>query len=75
MSDRQPLGPLLDARGITASLDDGDLVADALVILRVVREDGTSYVREAWTTGMDFVARRGLIETARDIELRAARRP
>ncbi|WP_372595665.1 hypothetical protein [Actinotalea sp.] len=59
---------MLDALDIRTGLNDGDLVADAVVILRIVTTEGRSDVRTTWSAGMDWVTRRGLIEVARDAD-------
>lgn len=66
--ETQPVGPILDARGVAVTLPDGHLVGDAVVLMRVLSDDGSTYVKQAWTEGMDWISRRGLIEVARDAE-------
>lgn len=67
-TSRQPLGPILDSRGVTVDLPPGHLVGDVVVLIRVLGDDGGTYVKQVWTAGMDWVSRRGLIEVARDTE-------
>jgi hypothetical protein len=66
--DPQPIGDIVDARGVRASMHPDDLVADIVVIMRVITPDGPA-VRQVWSTGMDWISRRGLIEVARDQEV------
>lgn len=68
MAERQPIGAIIDARGVLATIHPEDMVVDVVVIMRVMTPDG-SVVREVWSDGMDWISRRGLIEVARDQEL------
>lgn len=64
----EPIGDRLDALGIVANIEPDTLISGALVILHTVDSAGNSGVRHAWSEGMDWVVRRGLIETIRDAE-------
>ena len=64
----QPIGPVLDAQGIEIRLPEGHLVSGAVVIMRLIDSDGRAYAKQAWSDGMDWISRRGLIEVARDAE-------
>jgi hypothetical protein len=69
MSDeRAEIGQILDAQGLRSSIRDGELIDGAVVILRIVEADGTRRVGVSWTDGLDWIVRRGLIETALDCE-------
>lgn len=68
MSDRRPIGQVLDASGLQATLRDGELVDGAVVVMRVIDSEGRSRVSMAWTDGLDFIVRRGLMEIARDVD-------
>lgn len=62
------LGSRLDALDVRDHLSDGALVEGAFVVMKVINEDGTTGIATAWSAGMDFVTRRGLLEYARDSE-------
>ncbi|MCX5066919.1 hypothetical protein OOJ91_13790 [Micromonospora lupini] len=66
MSDQQA-GPILDGLGITLDLADGDLVASALVIAKVVREDGQVTLLIEDSEGMTWLDQYGLITAASDL--------
>lgn len=68
MSGRQPIGHTIDALGVRHTPADGELIDAAFVILHVVGPDGRTAVRTAWSEGVSWVTRRGLIEVARDSE-------
>lgn len=67
MSDGIKIGDLLDARGMTLDLGDGDLVTEALVIAKVIPTDGvgTAALLIGCTEGMDWISQRGLLDGAR----------
>ena len=62
----QPIGQLLDTLGVTADLDDGDLVTDALVILKVLQPDGSIAMSIGATDTRDWINLRGLLHSATD---------
>ncbi|MEV6854705.1 hypothetical protein AB0M89_12960 [Streptomyces microflavus] len=66
MSDQQ-IGQLLDTLGVTADLDDGDLVTDALVILKVLQPDGSIALSIGATDTRDWINQAGLLRSAIDI--------
>jgi hypothetical protein len=68
MSRPEALGDRLDTIGVKATLHEGDLVSSALVIMHVIEDDGTSRISTAWSDGLDWVTRRGMIEVARDFD-------
>ncbi|MFE9777711.1 hypothetical protein ACFYPA_06090 [Streptomyces sp. NPDC005775] len=63
----QPIGQLLDSLGVTADLDDGDLVTDALVILKVLQPDGSIALSTGATDTRDWINQTGLLRSAIDI--------
>jgi hypothetical protein len=65
----QPLGQLLDSLGVTHEPDDGELIASAFVLLRVIDPDGTEAVRYAKSDGMSWVEIIGMLEVARHCKL------
>lgn len=66
MADQQ-IGQLLDTLGVTADLDDGDLVTDALAILKVLQPDGSIALSIGATDTRDWINQAGLLRSAIDI--------
>lgn len=66
MADQQ-IGQLLDTLGVTADLDDGDLVTDALVILKILQPDGSIALSIGATDTRDWINQTGLLRAAIDI--------
>lgn len=66
MSDR-PAGQILDGLGVTLPLEEGDLVADALVLAKVIKADGTVTIVIASSDSLDWITRRGLLYAADEI--------
>ena len=64
MSDPQPIGQLLDALGVTSTIAHDDLPAAALVLLKVVNADGGVRLAAAWSDGMDWITRLGMLTAA-----------
>jgi len=63
--DRQ-IGQLLDSLNVTADLDDGDLVTDALVILKILQPDGSIAMSIGSTDTRDWINQTGLLRAAVD---------
>lgn len=66
MADER-IGQLLDTLGVTADLDNGDLVTDALVILKVLQPDGSIALSIGATDTRDWINQTGLLRAAIDI--------
>jgi hypothetical protein len=70
MSDEaQPIGDVLDSLGITASLDDGELVASAVVLLRVIGDDGSERLSLVHSDGQGWIERLGMLRAAESVEV------
>ncbi len=63
----QPSGPILDGLGVTIDLSDGDLVSDAVVIAKVVTEDGSVTVSLSSSESMSWLDQFGLIAAANQV--------
>lgn len=63
----QPIGPILDGLGMTLELDDGDLVASACVIAKVVDKDGDVSLAMGSSEGLSWIEQNGLISSAQQI--------
>ncbi len=66
---RQPLGGLIDALGVTQRVADDELVTSAVVLLKVVAPDGEVSLRAAWSEGMSWIERIGMLRAAERAEL------
>ena len=58
------LGDRLDELEVRPTLLDGDLVVDAVVLLRVVDADGIERLQAAWSSGISWVTRLGMLHHA-----------
>ena len=64
MSDPKPIGQLLDALGVTSAIAPDDLPVSALVLLKVVNANGDVRLAAAWSDGMDWITRLGMLTAA-----------
>ncbi|MEU1293048.1 hypothetical protein ABZ439_11540 [Streptomyces sp. NPDC005840] len=76
MSDTEgtrPIGDVLDALGIEATLDEGagELVAGAIVLLKVIDVDGDARLSMAYSDGLSWIERAGMIHVAETMETRS----
>ena len=69
MSEHQPLGQMLDALGVTPSPAPGEMCSDAVVVMKVVDDEGRVSMRVAWSEGMSWIERVGLLRCAERVEL------
>ncbi|MGW4270870.1 hypothetical protein ACWEGQ_00530 [Streptomyces seoulensis] len=60
----QPIGPILDGLGTVIDLDDGELVASAFVIAKVVDPNGDVSLALASSEGLSWVEQNGLLASA-----------
>ncbi|WP_143203964.1 hypothetical protein [Streptomyces kebangsaanensis] len=67
-SNGVPVGQLLDSLGVRAHLEDGDLVADALVLLKVIKADGGVGLFKARSESLDWITALGMLTAAQEIE-------
>jgi hypothetical protein len=68
-SEEQPIGDILDGLGITAGIDDGELVAGAVVILKVLQDDGRTRLSVSHSDGLGWIERAGMLTVAQDVEM------
>lgn len=64
----ESIGNLLDSLGVTHSPDEGEMTTDAVVLLKVVDMDGNVSMRLAWSEGMSWIERLGMLTAADHIE-------
>ena len=63
----QPAGPIVDGLGIVFDLNDGDLIASAIVIAKVVTAEGQATLLIADSEGMSWIDQLGLVAAANAI--------
>jgi hypothetical protein len=68
--DARPIGDVLDGIGIEATLGDGELVAGAIVLLKVIDVDGDVRLSLASSDGLSWIERAGMIHVAETMEAR-----
>ena len=68
MSDSEPIGNLLDSLGIDLELDDDELVAGAIVLLKTVDSDGDVGLRIRWSPGLGYLERIGMLVAGQQTE-------
>jgi hypothetical protein len=64
----QKIGQLLDALGVTVDLDEGDMVVDAHVLLKLVKDDGTVSLVKAVSESLDWITLVGMLTAALHVE-------
>jgi hypothetical protein len=60
----QDIANLLAGRGATIDLNDGDIVADAVILMRVSNAEGGSSLGLATTEGTSWLDQFGLVKAA-----------
>lgn len=63
----QPAGPIVDGLGITLDLDEGALVSDAVLIVKVINPDGQPGLAISDSEALDWITQYGLIKAAERI--------
>ncbi|MEV7422859.1 hypothetical protein [Streptomyces sp. NPDC091212] len=69
----QPIGPAIDALGITATLADGELVSGAIVLLKVIETDGSTRLSSSYSDGLGWIERAGMLRIAELMETGSVR--
>lgn len=64
----QPVGQLIDSLGTVVPLEDGDLPTDALVLLKVVKADGTVSLARGKSESLDWITALGILTAALEVE-------
>lgn len=67
--DARPIGDVLDGIGIKATVADGELVAGALVLLKVIDNDGDVRLSMACSDGLGWIERAGMLRIAESMEI------
>lgn len=69
MSEQEPLGGLIDSLGLRHQPEDGELIAGAVVLLKVIDRDGEVSMRSVWSSGLSWMERVGMHRAAEQTEL------
>lgn len=64
----RPIGDVIDGLGIEASVQDGELVAGAIVLLKVIDSDGGTRLSIATSDGLGWIERCGMLRVAEQVE-------
>lgn len=64
MSKAEPLGHIIDALGVTHHPKPGEIVASAVVVIRIINKDGSEFIRTLTSEGQSWVERAGLLRVA-----------
>jgi hypothetical protein len=67
--DRRKISELIENLGVSPEVKDGELLAGAVVLLKVVDEDGEVMLRSSWSDGMSWMERVGMLRAAERSEL------
>lgn len=67
-SETRPIGDVLDSLGIRAVIADGELVAGAIVLLKVIDNDGDTRLSLSHSDGIGWIERCGMLRVAELIE-------
>ena len=67
----QQLGQIIDKMGVTHNVKPDEQVCGAVVLLAVQEPDGHLSLRCAWSDGMSWIERIGLLRAAERAELPA----
>jgi hypothetical protein len=66
---KDALGPIIDGLGCTPTLDQDDLVAAAVVVMKVIEPNGTVRLSISWSDGLGWIERLGMLRAAERIDL------
>lgn len=65
----EPIGSLLDSLGVEVTRNEGELFAGAVVLLKVVAQDGSVTLRTCASDGLSWIERVGMFRTAEQSDL------
>jgi len=71
VAQRRSLGDLIDELGVKQQIDEDETVRGAVVLLTVEEPDGHLSLRCAWSDGINWIERIGLLRAAERAELPA----
>jgi hypothetical protein len=69
MSEKpRPIGDVLDGLGVTTTPEDGELIASAVVLLRVIDSKGDERLTLVHSEGQGWIKRLGMLRAAEAVE-------
>lgn len=66
----EPIGSILDSLGITATREEGELVAGAVVLLKTVQPDGSVALEHCISDGLSWIEAIGMARAAEQLMTR-----
>lgn len=63
------MGQIIDALRVNHTVDDGELVAGAVVLLEIIEADGDTRLSICWNEGQSFLKRAGMLHHALAMEV------
>lgn len=60
-SEETKIGQLVDSLGVVVDLDESDMVTDAIVILKVIEEDGSVNIVRGSSESLDWISAIGMM--------------
>ena len=73
MAEKLPLGDIIDKLGVRLALDEGDMVTDVYCLVKVLEPDGDTRLAFAWSDGISWLERMGMVTVAQAVESPAPR--
>lgn len=67
--DNGTLGQIIDGLGCTPTINEGDLVADAVVVMKVIEPDGSVRLSITWSESLSWIERLGMLRAAERMDL------
>ncbi|NEB92434.1 hypothetical protein [Streptomyces bauhiniae] len=64
----QKIGHTLDNLGVEVDLDEGDMPTDAVVLVKVIKEDGSVSMTKGRSETLDWINALGMLTAAQAIE-------
>jgi len=66
---KKPIGHILDAAGCVATIADGELVGGAVVVIKVIEENGDVRLTTCWSDGLTWFERVGMLRIAEQMDM------
>jgi hypothetical protein len=67
--EKTQVGDLIDARGVTITLEEGDIITNVILIAEVISEDNSSRIVISSGDGTDWLKEVGMISMAKAARL------
>jgi len=69
------IGDVIDSLGIEATVREGELVAAAIVLLKVIEDNGDTRLSLTYSDGLGWIERAGMLRVAETLETGSAAAP